>query len=240
MSAITQEYTSQEIEPERSSVRHLLGIPTTADLRSEVTEMFDRAFDLFHRLVEPRGISEVITQEEFAALHVGEGKNDPETPLESIYPQADDLALFAVTLGRDVSENIARLFDENDFAFAIIFDAVASEGAERLAEEVTRGHLAMTEGINDQVTGTATLHYSPGYCGWHVSGQMALFARLRPEQIGIELNESCLMVPSKSVSGVIVTGPAEIHRFVPDFEFCTDCVTRNCRDRIAELDTGGL
>jgi len=240
MSAITQECTSQEIEPERSSVLHLLGIPTSADLRSEVTEMFDRAFDLFHRSVEPRGISEVITREEFAVLHAGVGKNDPENPLETIYPLADDLALFTVTLGNEVSENITRLFEENDFAFATILDAVASEGAERLADVMMRGHLAMTGEIDGQVTGAATLHYSPGYCGWHVSGQLALFARLRPERIGVELLESCLMVPSKSVSGVIVTGPAEIHRFVPDFIFCADCVTKSCRDRIAELDTGGF
>ncbi len=99
MSAITQECTSQEIEPERTSVLHLLGIPTGTDLRSDVTELFDRAFDLFHRSAEPRGISEVITREEFAVIHAGAGQNDPETPLETIYPQADDLALFAVTLG---------------------------------------------------------------------------------------------------------------------------------------------
>ncbi len=125
-------------------------------------------------------------------------------------------------------------------AFAPIFDAVASEGAERLADVVMRGHLALTEGIDGQMTGTGTLRYSPGYCGWHVSGQPALFARLRPERIGVELMESCLMKPSKSVSGVIVTGPTEIHRFVPDFMFCNDCLTRSCRDRIAELDSGAF
>ncbi|MFC1595582.1 vitamin B12 dependent-methionine synthase activation domain-containing protein [Gemmatimonadota bacterium] len=240
MSAITQECTSQEIEPVRSSVLHLLGIPMDADLRPEVTEMFDRAFDLFHRSAEPRGISEVITREEFAAIHTGEGKNDPETPLETICPQADDLALFAVTLGSEVSESIIRLFDENDFAFATIFDAVASEGAERLADVVMQGHLEMTEGIDGMAAGAAALRYSPGYCGWHVSGQRTLFPRLRPERIGIELLESCLMTPSKSISGVIVTGPVEIHRFLPDFMFCADCAAKSCLERIAELDTGNL
>ncbi len=238
MSAITQVCTSPEIEPARSSVLHLLGIPTDADLSSEVTEIFDRAFDLFHQCAEPRGISEAITIDEFATIYPGEGMNDPETPLETMYPQADDLALFAVTLGHEVNENIARLFAENDFAFATIFDAVASEGAECLADVVMRGYLEQTGQSGDRSADQAALRYSPGYCGWHVSGQRTLFPRLRPERIGIELLESCLMQPSKSVSGVIVTGPSDIHRFAPDFTFCADCATKSCRERIAELDNG--
>ncbi|MFC1500013.1 vitamin B12 dependent-methionine synthase activation domain-containing protein [Candidatus Zixiibacteriota bacterium] len=238
MSAITQDCTSRDIEPARPSVLHLLGIPSDADLRSEVTEMFDRAFDLFHRSAEPRGISESVTREEFAAIHAGDGRNDPDTPLVFIYPRADDLALFAVTLGDRVSEEIRRLFAENDFAFATIFDAVASEGAELLADVVMQNYREMRNGTGGAKTGSATLRYSPGYCGWHVSGQHALFPRLRPEQIGIELLESSLMKPSKSISGVFVTGSAQIHKFVPDYPFCSDCTTKSCRDRIAELDTG--
>jgi hypothetical protein len=44
------------------------------------------------------------------------------------------------------------------------------------------------------------------------------------------------MKPSKSVSGVIVTGPVAIHRFTPDFGFCADCTTKGCRERIASFD----
>ena len=54
-------------------------------------------------------------------------------------------------------------------------------------------------------------------------------------RIGIELSDSCLMSPLKSVSGVLVAGPAEIHDFENDFEFCLDCTTWECRDRIASI-----
>ena len=59
------------------------------------------------------------------------------------------------------------------------------------------------------------LRYSPGYCGWHVSGQINLFNTLTPEKIGITLGESCLMNPLKSVSGVLVAGPPNIHISTP-------------------------
>ena len=238
MSAITQEYQSQEIEPARSPVLGLLGIPSDTILRPEIEELFAQAIDLFHQAADPRGISEAITLDEFASIHPGEGLNDPETPLETIWPQSERLALFAVTLGPEVSETITGLFDRNEFAFATIFDAVASEGADSLAEKVMQGHLETTGDVDDPTAGRATLRYSPGYCGWHVSAQRSLFPRLRPEQIGITLLDSCLMTPSKSISGVMVTGRADIHRFDPDFAFCADCATKGCRDRIATLDIG--
>ncbi len=79
------------------------------------------------------------------------------------------------------------------------------------------------------------MRYSPGYCGWHVSGQMALFDYLGPDAVGITLTESFLMHPLKSVSGVIVAGQPDIHRFVHDFPFCAACTGKECRERIGSL-----
>jgi hypothetical protein len=79
------------------------------------------------------------------------------------------------------------------------------------------------------------LRFSPGYCGWDLTAQRALFESLRPEAIGIFLTGSCLMQPLKSVSGVIVAGKKEIFEFDDDFSFCSDCATHECRDRIRSL-----
>ena len=83
--------------------------------------------------------------------------------------------------------------------------------------------------------GERTLGYSPGYCGWHIGAQKKLFDRLGPEEIGIRLGESFLMEPIKSVSGVLVAGPAAIHRFRPAFPFCRGCTTHPCRRRMDDL-----
>jgi hypothetical protein len=79
------------------------------------------------------------------------------------------------------------------------------------------------------------LAYSPGYCGWHVTGQRKLFKYLRPEEIGITLNASCLMQPLKSVSGVLVVGPGHVHKFQPTYSFCETCREKQCRERIATV-----
>jgi hypothetical protein len=43
------------------------------------------------------------------------------------------------------------------------------------------------------------------------------------------------MQPLKSVSGVLVVGPPEVHAFQPEFACCDACRTRLCRHRIATL-----
>jgi hypothetical protein len=84
------------------------------------------------------------------------------------------------------------------------------------------------------------LPYSPGYCGWHISGQRALFRHLEPERIGITLNTSFLMQPLKSVSGVLVVGDPRIHEFDNDFDFCAECATLDCRARIGSVSGRGV
>jgi hypothetical protein len=83
--------------------------------------------------------------------------------------------------------------------------------------------------------GTVFLRYSPGYCGWDITGQRQLFQALRPEEIGITLRESCLMEPLKSISGVLVAARPEDHRFDNTYPFCSACTTKTCRSRTAEM-----
>ncbi len=83
--------------------------------------------------------------------------------------------------------------------------------------------------------GPLVLTYSPGYCGWHITGQRALFARLKPEEIGMKLTASCLMRPLKSVSGVVLAGERAAHAFDDTYPFCDECAGRPCRARIASL-----
>ena len=84
------------------------------------------------------------------------------------------------------------------------------------------------------------LGYSPGYCGWHISGQRELFQYLKPESIGITLNNSYLMNPLKSISGVMISAKAETHIFSPKFKFCKSCQTRSCINRMRSLSQNNL
>ena len=200
-----------------------------------VSALACEARELFLRLARPRGILEDISPEAFAAVYRGEGLNEPRTPVDEISTRAGRLALFVVTLGEEVSGEIARLFESRDFALGYVLDGLASESADRTAGLAARRYLDSLIALGEAREDWAALNYSPGYCGWHISGQRRLFDRLKPEEIRVRLNESFLMRPLKSVSGVIAAGGKEIHDFSDTFEFCSECEGHGCRQRIVSL-----
>jgi hypothetical protein len=116
-----------------------------------------------------------------------------------------------------------------------MLDGIGSDRAETAATLLAEAFLEDLLAKGEVGPEARVLPYSPGYCGWHITGQKRLFAFLNPERIGISLNESCLMSPIKSVSGVLVVGGPEIHDFENEFDFCFDCTTWDCRSRIASL-----
>lgn len=220
--------TADDLVPERDHVLRLQEIPPAADLPDRVNRLLESARGTFAELARPVSVIGEISIDDFRSVYRGDGNNDLESPLAEIFPQAERLALFAATLGEALSVEIDRRFERGDLAEAVLLDAAASAAAERLVELLELRYAA-TAAARSQ---PAVLAYSPGYCGWHVSGQRALFSDLDPVETGIVLNDSCLMHPLKSVSGVLVAGRPEIHDFDDNFPCCSLCSTRECRQRI--------
>ena len=232
------------VAPDPQAVLELQGLPAGTAPDERLRGLLGEACEELARSAAPRGAFTPVSAHDFTSVYAGEGRNEPRTPLASIFPRAHALALFIVTLGEEVSRRIAELFQSTDFALASLLDSAASASTERAADIVERRFLESLPAPPATATTTASpapraLRYSPGYCGWHVSGQRALFARLDPERIGIRLRESFLMEPLKSLSGVIVVGPAEIHDFEASFPFCSACRTRTCRERTRRIARSG-
>jgi hypothetical protein len=190
---------------------------------------------LFAQLADPTGMLREIAAGDFARVYEGEGNNEPRTPVSDIAPQADRLALFAVTLGPRVTGEITARFEANDPALGSMLDSIASLAADALAERLGRRYGAALADTGAVGADARALGYSPGYCGWDISGQGKLFDFLRPQEIGITLRESYLMDPLKSVSGVVIVGPREIHEFDMDYSCCAACRTQSCRARISAM-----
>ncbi len=109
--------------------------------------------------------------------------------------------VFAVTLGEAVDERIASAQEENG-SYGYVLDEVASRTVEYAAEQ-TRATLE--EALPDGKT--LTERYSPGYCDWPIQEQEKVFQLLPDNPAGIDLTESCLMSPRKSISGFMGIGP---------------------------------
>lgn len=117
--------------------------------------------------------------------------------------KAESLALFVCTIGPKLEEWAKQLMNEGDFFKGYMADAVASQTVE-LAIDAVQNFLEKDLAENGLKT---TNRYSPGYCGWAVSDQQNLFSLLPTNICDIHLTESSLMLPIKSVSGIIGIGP---------------------------------
>lgn len=228
-------FETGSVMPERAAVLEHQGVLTGRTVGAKIETLCDTVLGKFAEVAEPTGVLKGIDKSDFAAVYHGQGRNEPQTPVGDIFPQADRLALFAVTLGPRINREIAHRFESNDPALACMLDSAASVAADKLAEVVERRHFDLLAKAGKVGPGSGTLRYSPGYCGWDISGQGALFEFLRPEVIGITLRASFLMDPLKSVSGVVLVGPKQIHEFDDVYPFCSQCETRGCRERIDAL-----
>lgn len=98
--------------------------------------------------------------------------------------------LFAATVGLEIDRLIAR-YSEPSPARALFFQAIGTERIEALCDRFCADMKA------------ATSRFSPGYGDWPLSFQEDIFRALDcPRKIGVSLNESLLMSPSKSVTAI--------------------------------------
>jgi hypothetical protein len=233
-----QRVVSLEVEAVVPTVETALqaqGIPPDVTPNWRTLELAEEAREIFRRLAKPVGVWAPVTRTSFAELFRGEGQNAPATPVDVTANQADELAMFAVTVGPELPAAIVDLFDRQDPALGSMLDGYASEGVELAADLLEHSYTEWLRRESRVGPESGVLRYSPGYCGWHVSGQRKLFDYLGPQQIGIELRESCLMQPLKSISGVIFAGRREIFEFENTFDFCEECSTWACRERIGAV-----
>jgi hypothetical protein len=228
-------FVLSEIAPSREAVFERQGIVPGGQVSDKVEDIYEEAGRIFTSTAGPEALVSEISTADFAEIYRGEGNNAGATPLDQIYPQASRLSLFIFTLGSQVSSEIERLFSEDDFALGYMLDTVASLAAENAVEVLESLALREVTGRDRLSSDFAVLAYSPGYCGWHITAQRKLFDYLDPSRIGVSLNESCLMTPLKSCSGVLVGGAKEIHMFDRTFSFCQTCRSCTCRERIKGL-----
>lgn len=110
-------------------------------------------------------------------------------------------ALFAATVGTAYQQFQEQLSKEGDMLKVFIADIIGSCIAEKAGDYMERLLEAELGGERH------TNRFSPGYCGWHLTGQKELFRLLGDTPCGIRLSEVCLMMPIKSISGIIGIGP---------------------------------
>ena len=174
------------------------------DILSEINAMKREVREILH----PRFCFDVRTDGSLDAagmtLSVGGSTFSVGRIIASQLRGAVGYALFVATSGMEFEALQRRLEREGDMLRVFIADAMGSVIAEKTADVMERWLQVFVNSRGWRHTN----RFSPGYCGWHVREQQLLFPLLgTAEPCGVQLTPSSLMVPIKSVSGVIGLGP---------------------------------
>lgn len=139
------------------------------------------------------------------------------------YLEDSPFLLCATTLGVQVDRYLQRL-QLKDMAYATIFDAAASIFLETKADEFEK----------NLEFGNRGFRFCPGYSGTSFLDNQEIAKILKAEKIGITFLESGLMVPLKSMVGIIKIQVATRQALPPhnEKESCDNCAANeNCNFR---------
>ncbi|MFC1985264.1 vitamin B12 dependent-methionine synthase activation domain-containing protein [Chloroflexota bacterium] len=137
--------------------------------------------------------------------------------------KAEKVAIFILTIGNYLEDTVARLAKDGLVLQAAVLDSIGSDATERLADstESQISEVAHNQGL------TISRRFSPGYCDWDVSQQKMVFRAMKGDYAGVRLTDSCLMIPRKSISGIIGIGSSEVEEYNP----CNNCDKHDCVGR---------
>ena len=135
------------------------------------------------------------------------------------------VAAFLVTIGSRLEKIVSSLAENGLVLQATVLDAVGSVVVEKTADFVQGkiGQVASAQGLS------ISRRFSPGYCDWDISQQKMLFEILNSDVTGVHLTKEYLMLPRKSMSGIIGIGRSNID--VKSYNPCQNCNKHDCRGR---------
>jgi hypothetical protein len=145
--------------------------------------------------------------------------------IAQLLEQCQKVAIFALTIGNRLEEMVNQLARDKLMLQAAVLDAIGSEVTEKVASFVQDriGRVASYNGL------FISRRFSPGYCDWHVGQQRMLFWALSGKEIGVRLTGRCLMIPQKSISGIIGIGGRK--DTIENYNPCLECTKIECPGR---------
>jgi hypothetical protein len=214
----------QEIVIARERIIAVLGYPRAANIDPHFDDIIAKVIATAAKRIAPRAGYTILPVNHdvcrHAAINVGTVRFAAGPVVTAKLRMSTETALFAGTIGPGMEQWAGELFAQGDPVTGHIVDAVASEAVEQLANLLHHRIAAASAARGLFVTN----RYSPGYCHWPVAEQQLFFSLLPSGFCGISVSSSALMLPVKSVSGIVGIG-ASVTREPYD---CDRCNSKQC------------
>jgi hypothetical protein len=140
------------------------------------------------------------------------------------------VTIFTCTIGAAIDPLIDTLFKAGEFTRALALDAIGSAAVEYAVDTLNQYlHAAAYRQQYSLVS-----RFSPGYGGWDLTIQKELVALAGGTAIGIKVTDASLLIPRKSVSGIIGWVPGLDKMQQGMTSPCTLCQIPKCKNPICK------
>ena len=112
---------------------------------------------------------------------------------------SDKALLMAATLGDEVTQKISYELSDGDKVFSVILDAYASQCVDGTLGYIMKFESQKLFRHGNRIT---RRRFSPGYGGLDIGYQRELFSTLNLEDLDMEITDSFLLIPEKSVIAI--------------------------------------
>jgi hypothetical protein len=218
---------NRPINLEKQRVLDRIGYGHTARPSPRIVSLVEDYVDNYHEFIATSyaSVSRDIIGVRGDRINLGGGLVLKSGVLATLLDRCEYVSIFVTTIG-DYLEDIAAQLSESGLVLqSTVLDAIGSGVVEKLAAR-------FQEKLQEQVAQEGMVgsrRFSPGYCDWDVSQQAILFEALGNDTAGVELTENMLMMPRKSVSGIIGIGKSgkDVEKYNP----CVTCRMKDCPGR---------
>jgi len=218
---------SSQIDIDRQQVLSHFGYGDDYQPSARITSLVNDYIENYHDLIASSYSYEIkdIVSVQGQHVTIGDSITFESEVIARLLERCEKIAVFALTIGNHLEEMVAYLAENGLVLQATVLDAIGSGAASKLADYVGDRirRIANAEGL------TTSRRFSPGYCDWEVSQQKMVFLALNGDSAGIRLTESLLMIPRKSVSGIIGIGLANNN--IESYNPCHTCKEKDCPGR---------
>ena len=149
-------------------------------------------------------------------FHVGDEISEAITNSEQV-------GVFACTVSDELDSYLNSYNPQEDITEAYLADLIGTVVVEKTTGILSDNLYDLSKSESLKITNTQ----SPGNCGWDVIEQKKLFSILPKNYLGISLNESGMMHPVKSISGIVGIGKKVKFKHSE----CNLCTSANCMYR---------
>ncbi|MFC1951601.1 vitamin B12 dependent-methionine synthase activation domain-containing protein [Chloroflexota bacterium] len=218
---------STQVDIDSQQVLHNIGYDTDGEPPVRMVSLVNEYLENADHLIDP-SYSYVMRDIELvqgSRVVIEDSVTFESKVVARLLEQCEKVVVFALTIGNHLEDMVAQLVDNRLVLQATVLDAIGSSAAEKMGDFVQEriSKAAGTQGL------CTSRRFSPGYCDWEVSQQKMVFRAMNGDVAGVRLTEECLMLPRKSMSGIIGIGPR--NGKVENYNPCKTCIKHDCPER---------